>query len=181
MGRIREAVVFLPLVSLVVVAAPRPDESHLSMSIPFFDEITFWHWLIAGVILAAFEILAPGVVFMWLGIASLITGVIAWALPDLSLEWQLVVFAVLSMLSVVGGRMYMKRNPKPTDHPTLSRRGEQYIGRRFILSEAIHSGYGKIKVDDSVWKVSGDDMAEGTKVEVVAVEGAVFKVVEARD
>lgn len=171
---------FLPLVSLVVVAAPLPGESHLSTSTPFFDEITFWHWLIAGVILAAFEILAPGVVFMWLGIASLITGGIAWVLPDMSLEWQLVVFSVLSVLSVVGGRMYMKRNPNPTDHPTLSRRGQQYIGRRFILSEAIVGGFGKIKVDDSVWKVSGNDMAEGTKVEVVAVEGAVFKV-EARD
>lgn len=150
------------------------------MPLTIFDEITFWHWLIAGVILIGFEIFAPGVVFMWLGIAAIITGVVAWASPDLLMEWQLIIFAVLSVVSVVSGRAYLKRNPLKTDHPTLNRRGEQYVGRQFTLSEPIVGGFGKIKVDDTTWKVSGEDMAVDAKVEVVAVQGVVLKV-EARD
>lgn len=150
------------------------------MPIAVFDDITFWHWLIAGVILIAFEMFAPGVVFMWVGIAAMITGVVAWLSPELSLEWLLIIFAVLSVVSVVSGRAYLKRNPLKSDHPTLNRRGEQYVGRHFTLSEPIVSGFGKIKVDDSTWKISGQDMPAGTNIEVVAVKGVVLKV-EARD
>lgn len=146
----------------------------------FFDEITFWHWLIVGVILIGFEIFVPGVVFMWVGIAAVLTGIVAWLSPELAMEWLLIIFAALSVISVVLGRMYLKRNPVKTDHPTLNRRGEQYVGRVFTLSEPIVGGFGKIKVDDSTWKVSGDDMPEGVKVEVTAVYGTVLQV-QARD
>ena len=44
---------------------PRPptptDEQMLPMGV--FDEVTFWHWLIAGVVLLILEMFAPGVVF----------------------------------------------------------------------------------------------------------------------
>jgi len=177
------AVFLLPvnvLAASILVSPPRPSERHLDMSITIFDEITFWHWLIAGVILIALEMAVPGVVFMWIGIAAIITGVVSWASPDLAMEWLLIIFAVLSVLSVVLGRTYLKRNPLQSDHPKLNRRGEQYVGRHFTLSEPIVGGFGKIKVDDSTWKVSGEDMAVGAKVEVVAVDGVVLKV-EARD
>ncbi|MBL4614040.1 MAG: NfeD family protein [Magnetovibrio sp.] len=150
------------------------------MPLTIFDEITFWHWLIAGVILIAFEMVVPGVVFMWLGIAAILTGMVAWISPELAMEWLLIIFAVLSVVSVVAGRTYLKRNPLKTDHATLNRRGEQYIGRHFTLCEPIVVGFGKIKVDDTTWKVMGDDMPEGAKVEVVAVQGVVLKV-EGRD
>ena len=141
-----------------------------------FDEITFWHWLIAGVVLIALEMVAPGVVFMWVGIAAIITGGVAWAWPGLSMEWLLILFAALSVVSVVLGRAYLKQNPLESDHPTLNRRGEQYIGRHFTLSEPIVGGFGKIKVDDTTWKVAGDDMPKDVKVQVIAVEGTVLKV-----
>ncbi|MEG3619083.1 NfeD family protein [Magnetovibrio sp. PR-2] len=141
-----------------------------------FDEVTFWHWLIAGVVLLILEMFAPGVVFMWLGLAALLTGVVSWLSPDMAMEWQLIVFAVLSVISVVAGRMYLKKRPLQTDHPTLNQRGQQYVGRHFTLEEPIEGGFGKIKVDDSTWKVAGDDMAAGTKVEVVAAEGVILKV-----
>ena len=179
MVAIAGAAVFL-LPASVLVSPPRPSERHLDMPITIFDEITFWHWLIAGVILIALEMAVPGVVFMWIGIAAIITGIVAWVSPDLAMEWLLIIFAVLSVLSVVLGRTYLKRNPLQSDHPKLNRRGEQYVGRHFTLSEPIVGGFGKIKVDDSTWKVSGDDMPVGAKVEVVAVNGVVLKV-EARD
>lgn len=161
-----------------VMTAPPADDQMLPMNV--FDEVTFWHWLIAGVILLILEMFAPGVVFMWLGLAALVTGVITWISPEMVIEWQLIVFAALSVISVVAGRMYLKKKPLHTDHPTLNRRGQQYVGRHFTLEEPIEGGFGKIKVDDSTWKVSGEDMPAGTKIEVIAAEGVILKV-EARD
>ncbi|PHS78327.1 MAG: hypothetical protein COB59_07700 [Rhodospirillaceae bacterium] len=142
----------------------------------FFDEITFWHWLIAGVIFIILEMLLPGVLFLWLSIAALITGFLAYLSPDLSLQWLTIIFSGLSLVSVVAGRTILKRSLPATDHPTLNQRGHQYIGRTFTLSEPIVDGFGKITVDDTTWKASGEDMDQGTSVKVVGIEGTVFKV-----
>ena len=97
------------------------------------------------------------------------------------LEWQgqFLIFAVLSVASIVGWRIYLKRHPTETEQPTLNRRGEQYVGRTFTLGEPVVNGTGKISVDDSTWKVEGDDMPAGTQIRVTGVEGTVFRIEEA--
>ena len=68
-------------------------------------------------------------------------------------------------------------SPTETDLPTLNRRGEQYVGRHFTLEEAIVNGQGKIRVDDSTWKIEGpEDLPAGSQVQVIAVAGTVLKV-----
>ena len=89
---------------------------------------------------------------------------------------QLFVFTVLSVISVVAWRVYLKNNPIQTDAPTLNRRGQQYVGRVFTLTEAIVNGVGKIKVDDTLWKVNGKDAPVGKGVRVVKVDGAILQV-----
>lgn len=70
----------------------------------------------------------------------------------------------------------MTDNPVESDQPNLNRRGQQYIGRTFTLSEPIVNGLGKITVDDSTWKIHGKDCAEGTRVTVTGVDGVILKV-----
>jgi membrane protein implicated in regulation of membrane protease activity len=54
------------------------------------------------------------------------------------------------------------------------------MGREFFLDKAIARGFGSIRVDDSVWRVSGEDMPTGTKVRVVAIEdGSAIRVEKA--
>jgi len=48
------------------------------------------------------------------------------------------------------------------------------------VSEPIDGGCGKIKGHDNTWKVAGDEMHISAKVEVIAVDGVMLKVV-ARD
>ena len=50
------------------------------------------------------------------------------------------------------------------------------MGRVFSLYEPIKNGQGKIKVDDSIWKVQGADCDITTRVKVIAVRGTVFEV-----
>ena len=144
---------------------------------PFIDQIQFWHWLIAAVILITLEmVVLPAVYFLWMGIAAGIVGVLMMAIPGLPFMVQIIVFTVISVVSLVVHKRYLKNNPPQTDEPTLNRRGEQYVGRVFTLEEAIVNGVGKIKVDDSIWKVMGEDMDDGGKVKVIGIDGTVFKV-----
>jgi hypothetical protein len=141
-----------------------------------FESLAFWHWWVLAVVLVVLEILAPGVFFLWLGVAAGITGLVLLAVPDTTWQVQVLTFAVLSVASIAGWRYYQKGHPAPTDQPALNRRGEQYVGRTLTLEEPIVNGRGKIRVDDTTWRVEGDDLPAGTRIKVVAVDGVVLKV-----
>ena len=61
-----------------------------------------------------------------------------------------------------------------TDHPARSRRAEQYIGQTHVLRESVRDGRGRLVFDDTTWTVRGDDLPKGTRVKVVAIDGAVL-------
>jgi membrane protein implicated in regulation of membrane protease activity len=140
----------------------------------FLESLAFWHWLVLGVVLAIIEIFAPGAFFLWLGISAAIVGIVLWLIPGLSWELQLVIFAILSIASVVVARRYLTAHPLETDLPNLNQRGQQYVGRVFTLIEPVVNGQGKIRVDDSTWKISCEDCETGTKVIINGAEGVVL-------
>ncbi len=145
----------------------------------WFDNIVFWHWWIVAGVLLILELTTPAYFFLWLGIAAAATGLVLLVFPGIPLEFQLVLFAILSIGAIIVWRRYREANPIVSDQPNLNRRGEQYCGRIFTLKQAIENGVGKVTVDDSTWKVKGPDLPAGTKVRVEGVDGVVFKVVEA--
>lgn len=54
----------------------------------------------------------------------------------------------------------------------LNQRGQQLIGRRFVLESPLVNGRGHMRVGDSSWPVSAsEDLGAGTHVEVIAIEG----------
>ncbi len=140
------------------------------------EEIEFWHWWVAAVVLIVVEVFAPGTVALWMAVSAAVVGLLLLAVPDLTWQTQILIFAVLSVAAVIGWRAYQLRYPAVSDQPALNRRGEQYVGRVFTLSEAIVNGTGKIHVDDTMWKVVGADLAEGTQVRVTGVEGTLLTV-----
>jgi membrane protein implicated in regulation of membrane protease activity len=141
----------------------------------FLENLAFWHWLVLGVVLVIIEVFAPGAFFLWLGISAGIVGVILWLAPGLSWELQLLIFAVLSVASVVVARRYLTAHPLKTDLPNLNQRGQQYVGRTFTLEEPVINGQGKIQVDDSTWKITCEDCEAGTKVVINGVDGVVLR------
>ncbi|MBE9547948.1 MAG: NfeD family protein [Proteobacteria bacterium] len=144
----------------------------------FFEHIVFWHWWIAAGILLIIELSVPTFFFMWMGIAAVLVGLMLLVVPGMPLELQLVMFVVLSLVTIILWRRYREKNRPLSDHPLLNQRGQQYVGRVFTLEEAIVNGTGKVSVDDSTWRVKGLDMSVGNKVKVVDTEGVVL-VVEA--
>lgn len=142
----------------------------------WINHIIYWHWLILAVILIILEILIPGGYFLWMGVSAAAVGGVMFVFPETFALVQVLIFAVLSVTTVMLYKSYQKNNPVVTDEPALNRRGEQYIGRIFTLTEPIVNGVGKIKVDDSSWKINGANAEAGTRVRIVAVDGATFKV-----
>ena len=141
----------------------------------FLENLAFWHWLLLGVVLAIIEVFAPGAFFLWLGISAGIVGAILWLIPGLSWEFQLLIFAILAVASVVIARRYLSAHPLKTDLPNLNQRGQQYVGRTFTLDEPVINGQGKIQVDDSTWKITCEDCDAGTRVIINGVDGVVLR------
>ena len=142
----------------------------------YLETLAYWDWFIAGLVLVILEIFAPGAVFLWLGIAAGVVGAVVFFAPYLDWKFQFTLFAVLSVVSIVVSRRYLKRRPLETDHPNLNRRGAQYVGRDLILDAALSGGRGRLRVDDTTWRVEGPDLPAGTKVRVTAVNGATLKI-----
>lgn len=138
------------------------------------QEIVYWHWLAFGAFLLIVELLAPGMFFLWMAQAAAITGILLFFIPALGLEAQAVVFSVLSVAGIALARRFFKRFPTESDQPLLNRRTAQYVGRVFTLEHPIVNGRGKIKVDDSTWKIRGEDCVAGTRVRVVGADSVVL-------
>lgn len=141
-----------------------------------FSHIDHWHWWILAVILLVLEAFAPGTFFMWMGISAAVVGALVMIAPGMGWEYQVFAFAVLSVGSIVAWRYYFRKHPVSTDQPALNRRGQQYVGRTFTLDEPIENGSGKIRVDDTTWKVIGEDCPSGSKIKIVGVDGVLLKV-----
>jgi len=131
--------------------------------------------MLAGLLLIL-ELTAPAFFFLWLAIAAGAVGLILMAFPAMPLETQLVVFSIASIVSVFAWRKYRESRPIQSDQPNLNRRGHQYIGRVFTLSDPISNGEGKVTVDDSTWRVKGPDLPAGTSIKVIDVDGVIFMV-----
>lgn len=142
--------------------------------LPIFGDV--WFWYIVGLVLLIGELLAPGIFLLWLAIAAGLTGGIN-SMFGLGWQAELAVFAGLSVLLVLASWNYVMKQHRPkSDQPDLNQRQTGYVGRRTTLLQAISNGRGKVKIDDTVWDVSGPDMAQGTAVVVTGVTGATLEV-----
>ncbi|MBY8917724.1 NfeD family protein [Nitratireductor sp. L1-7-SE] len=143
-------------------------------------ELGPWNWMLLGFVLLAAEILAPGVFLLWIGIAAILTGALSlqlWDLPAWSWQVQVLVFLALSLISAYAGKRLMdSRRNEETDQPLLNRRREQLVGRTATLEEAIENGFGRIRLDDTLWRVTGPELPAGTRVRVASVDAGTLRV-----
>ena len=141
------------------------------------DQLAHTHWWILGVALVILEVLLPAFFFLWLGFAAGVVGVLVWLFPEMGWKAQVLWFSAVSVASVGLWHGFLKKHPTVTDQPTLNRRGSQYIGRTFTLTDPIVNGRGRIRVDDTGWQVAGAaDLPAGGQVRVTGVQGTLLLV-----
>jgi hypothetical protein len=56
----------------------------------------YWHWLTLGLVLILAEMFIPSFTIFWFGLGALLTGIILWLAPEISLSWQLLSWALAS-------------------------------------------------------------------------------------
>ncbi|MTI45015.1 hypothetical protein JM93_03629 [Roseibium hamelinense] len=135
-----------------------------------FADLGAWNWLVLGLVLLGLEILAPGTIFLWFGIAALVVGAVS-LFVDLPWQVDVVVFLLLAFSSLLIGRKLMAKISRESGDPGLNQRGSRYVGREFVLATPISQGDGRLSIDDTVWRISGPDLPAGTRVTVDRVEG----------
>ena len=89
--------------------------------------IVYWHWLVFGMVLIIAEMFIPSFTIFWFGLGALIVGGALWLFPDLSLSWQLFLWAVASTLFTVLWFKFFK--------PLMPDRTKAGISREAILGE----------------------------------------------
>lgn len=135
-----------------------------------------WGWLGAGLALMALEVLlAPGSYLLWVGIAALLMAGLS-TLVSFSAGGELATFGVLGLVcGVIGWRIYGARveNDAARDlhDPAIT-----FVGRVFTLMTPIENGFGQVRVDDTVWRVSGPPLPVGATVKVKSLDGSTLVV-----
>lgn len=137
-----------------------------------------WGWLALGLGLIAVEaLLFPGGFPLWIGIAALVMAGIT-ALTSLTWQVELILFGILAILaSVVAWKLHYGSIRKDAAEG-LHDRVEQLVGRTFVLEEAIVEGYGRVRIDDTLWRVAGPELPAGMKVKVIGIDGGTLRVSE---
>lgn len=147
------------------------------MILDFIRDLGAWAWWVGGALLLAIEIVAPGNIFVWFGIAAIVTGAVA-LVADVSWQVQLILFAVLSLILVVVGRRWFAR-AGASEEPLLNERATRLVGQDYVLGEPIVGGTGRVRIGDSTWRLTGPDLPSGTKVRIVGHDGAVLQAAKA--
>lgn len=134
-----------------------------------------WAWVVGGLILLGLELALPGGVFVWLGSAAVVTGLVSLVYP---LDWtiEFAFFAVLALAAIFVWLRFFRPRMKATDNPFLNQRASRFVGQEMVLDEPITAGSGRVALGDSVWRISGPDLPAGARIRIVGAEGAVLKV-----
>jgi inner membrane protein len=146
------------------------------METSIFSSLGVWTWFAAAGVLMILELVLPGTFLFWLGLAAAATGLVG-VFVDLSWQREALLFAIMAVGSVLVGRNLMRRKASAEhDRPFLNRRMEALVGREFILAEPISGGAGRVRIDDTIWRVVGSDCPAGTRIRVARVDGSTLVV-----
>jgi len=142
--------------------------------------IEWWHWLVAGLVLILLELVVPGMVLVWFGVAAVAIGLLVAASPTLSLTLLLGLWTALSCVLVFAWFRVFRSDQHKT-HAGMSG-GEQIGEVGLLVQEVTPYGRGRVRfqkplLGSDVWECIADDtIAVGERVKVLSVEGSLLKV-----
>jgi membrane protein implicated in regulation of membrane protease activity len=134
----------------------------------------FWIWLAVGAVFLVFEVPTASGYLLWPAASAGAVGVLTLWL-NISPPYQLVVFAVLTIITTILGRRFMPRRQAHEEGPDISNRASRLAGRFGKAVAPFSAGQGRVFVDGAEWQAeleAGVDAPEpGSRIEVVSVQG----------
>ena len=124
-------------------------------------------WIAAAVIFFVIEVLTSQIVTIWFAVGSI--GAIFANVLKAETIWQIVVFAVLSLITLLIARPYMKKFTQTKVQPTNA---DMCIGSKAVVTEDIDNtkGTGQVKIKGAVWSAKSNDEEVISKDSIVIVK-----------
>ncbi|MCP5086665.1 MAG: NfeD family protein [Rhodobacteraceae bacterium] len=143
------------------------------------ESLSPWWWVAAAFAIGAVEMATGTAVLIWVALASLVMAVFLALAPGLSGEWQITLFAALSVALTFLGRWLVYRYGDGAKlNKTLNQRTQHFVGRSAKVLE-FEGGNGAVEVEGMRWRArwaAGQASDIGTSVRITGADGMVLEV-----
>lgn len=140
--------------------------------------MTAAQWVIVAVVCGSVEIFTMGFLFLWFALAALLVAVGVQVEWFHTLQVQLLVFALFSLIFIVFTRPLVVKFFKTRD--TISN-VKALVGQHGIAtSPIVPDSFGQVKVNGEIWTaVSQDRIETDTRIKVTGIDGVKLQVEKA--
>jgi len=134
-------------------------------------------WLYAGVALMLIEVMTPGLVSLFFGLAALTLALIVWLAPELAQGWQWILFSVLSVLYILLLRKSLKSvfsgSREISDNPD-----DALTGKLAVVTQPIAPNRpGRVELGGTTWNAEAEvELAAGASVRVTGKKNLTLRV-----
>jgi membrane protein implicated in regulation of membrane protease activity len=142
--------------------------------------IEWWHWMVLGVGLIVLELIIPAFFVIWFGLGALIVGVALGVIPVMSIEAQIGVWIVASLVFVICWFKIFKAQGHRTRAGLSQGQFTGEVGLTIQPLKPYQKGqirFQKPILGSDVWEaISDEEIIVGARVNVLAVEGNILRV-----
>lgn len=138
-----------------------------------------WSWGVVGLVLLCLEMISGTLYLLWPGVAALVMALFSWVFPAFSPAWQIVIYAIFSVLAVA----ILRKREQAYPSPRVGQAQGEEIGCQGVIFVAVSPVQpGKIRFSQGVmgskeWTAYADvDIAINQVARIVAVEGNSLRV-----
>jgi membrane protein implicated in regulation of membrane protease activity len=136
-------------------------------------------WFLVGLLLLLLEFAMPGLIVFFFGVGACIVAIVC-LVTQISLNTQLIIFIVSSILSLLLLRRWLKGVflGHTTSKQNLQENLEDFVGQRAVVKQKIVPKVGgKVEFHGTNWEARADqEIPEGTVVEIIGKENITLKV-----
>jgi membrane protein implicated in regulation of membrane protease activity len=128
-------------------------------------------WFIIGFILFLLEFVVPGLILFFFGLGAWIVAILSLFLPDLSINLQLIIFVITSVLTIFLLRDWVKKRiyGSPTSKDLLE---DEFIGKiALVIADISPETNGSVDFKGTTWPATSEEtIAKGEKVIITGNE-----------
>ena len=136
-------------------------------------------WFLVGLALLIIEFMLPGLIIAFFGIGAIIVAIVC-LITDISVEAQLIIFIVASVLSLLCLRSWLKGIfiGHVKGRQDMTEDLKEFVGERAVVVEKISpKAGGRVELHGTNWPAEADaEIPEGTAVEVTGKDNLTLKV-----
>lgn len=140
-------------------------------------DISWWQWIVAGILMSALEIVVPSFIIIWFGVSAIIIGLLD-KFFTLSLSMELYLWSGLSISLLILWFAYFKR----TYRSNVGQSDSEYRNIKGVVTDILDSHRYRARFElpvlgDREWIVeSNEELEVGDKISVIKVYGQILKV-----